>query len=134
MVILSWVIYIIFVYVVHFSSFYNSVGTMAVAFSSGKFWFNFVLIVGTCWSIDYFTNSFSVLFGNTLSGTLMVLRKQRGTLDNNVDMPVEVEKLLKIYDSYQEEKSEKPINHVDNINVKSANLKDLDKIDRVNME
>ena len=105
---------------------------MGVAFGSGKFYFNCILIVGACVAIDIFTSAYYIMFGDNLAGTLMILRKERGTLDNNVDMPEKVERLLKICASYDQK--DEPDNNV-NINiVKNTNVKDLDKIDRVQIE
>lgn len=133
MFVLSWLLYFAFVIYVHFSPSYNSVGTMGVAFFSGKFYFNWLLVVGTCFAIDLCTSSYYILFGNNLAGTLMVLRKQRGTLDNNVDMPRQVEEYLKLFNAYGGPKVEDP-NKAPYSIAKHVNLKDLDKIDRVQVD
>lgn len=133
MIILSWFLYFIFVLWVHFSTTYNSVGTMATAFFSGKFYINCFFVIITCVMIDQFTNSYVNLFGNNVSGTLNILRSERGSLENNTDLPPKIEKLVKVYDNYKQQNKGSPAKAQYNL-VKDIYHKDLEKIDRVDIE
>lgn len=108
---------------------------MGVAFFSGKLYFNWLLICVTTAMIDLLTKSIDVLFNSKLSGTLMILRKQRGTLENNVDLPEEITKLLNLYDIYDAKSGGAGANNnEENNRLKGANIQDLAVVDRVNIE
>ncbi len=132
----SWVLYVAFVIVMHFGTSYNSVATMFVAFSGGKFYFNFVLVVGTCAMIDLFTSSYEMIFSNSLRGELQILVKQLGSLNNKVDMPGHIQKLLELCEGKNESGNASPdinVIKVDKVDSHSrrANEEDLEKIDRI---
>jgi hypothetical protein len=146
MVSLSWILYMLFVIIVDGGSSYNSFATMYVAFSGGKFYFNFILIVGTCCIIDLFTSSCEILFGKNLKSQLMILVKERSTLNNKTDLPKNILNLLtkaeggvvleepdnnyqQIEDSSPGRKQTKIIK----IGNPKANETDLDKVDGVNV-
>jgi hypothetical protein len=96
--------------------------------------------------IDFFTSSCEILFGNSLKGQLMILVKERTTLNNKTDLPKKVLNLLSLAEggTVQEE----PDNNYQQIEVSSpgrkqtnvikignprANETDLDKVDGVNV-
>ena len=129
--VLSWLVYIAFVIWVHFSSTFKSYGTMAVAFAAGRLWVNMVLIVGTCAVIDFCTDSFFVLFGENLAGTLRILVNQRGTLNNRLDdFPPKIEACYKAYDLVNTKKEPQNV-IVNKEGYKIANEENLEQIDRV---
>ncbi len=123
MIVTSWLFYFAFIILVNYGSEFNSEATMGVAFNSGKFYFDWVLVAITCFLIDYATNSYSIIFGSNIAGTLLILVSKRGGLHNNVDLPEKIVKMLKLYESYD-----------DNNEVKeSANVQDIDKIDNIHI-
>lgn len=126
MLVLSWFLYGAFIVYAHVSPMITSFGTMKIAFASGEFHLNFVLIVGTCFLIDILTYSFNNLFMTNYSGKLMGLVKERNGLNNNIDLPEEIKEVLKKYDNYKkvEVKEVKP----------AVNDDDLDKIDGIYTE
>jgi hypothetical protein len=131
MVILSWVIYLAFILYIHSSTMMSSAGTMAVAFGSGRFYLNFVLIVGSCAIFDYFTYAASTLFSGSLSGTLHNLVKKRNTLNTRLDLPERVNKLLDVYNIYRGEEHPKK-QEVNNLkDNRKANIADIELVDRV---
>jgi hypothetical protein len=135
--ILSWILYIIFVIVVNSGSAYNSFATMAVAFGGGKFYFDFVLIVGTCAMIDLFTESLGIIFNTSLSGTLMVLVKERTTVNNRRDLPEYIMTMLSLSDASPKIQNNKlpqvesKENNVLRIDKRKANEVDLERVDGV---
>ena len=94
MISLSWILYMLFVKLVDGGKNYNSYDTMYVVFSGGKFYLNFILVVGTCALIDLFTSSVAVLFSNNLSGTLMILVKEKTTIRDK--LPKKILNLLNL--------------------------------------
>lgn len=62
LIVITFVAYVIFIIVVHHMSMFNSVGTMYVAFSSGKIWLNMLLVGGTCCIIDLFLLGLHFIF------------------------------------------------------------------------
>jgi hypothetical protein len=101
---------------------------MSTVFFSGKFWLNFFLIVGACAFIDLVTYSYDTLFANNLAGTLMVLVKERGGLNDRVDLPDIVSSVLKKYDIYRQEKKEP----IDADLVEVSSMKDIGPINEEN--
>jgi hypothetical protein len=108
----------------------ESSGTMAVAFGSGRFYLNFVLIVGSCAVIDYLTYAFTTLFSGSVRGTLTTLVKERNTLNFKLDLPPQINKLLDVYDNYRQEDVKEDVNMILKDN-RMANLTDLEMVDRV---
>jgi hypothetical protein len=132
MVTLSWVIYFAFIIYIHFNTLMSSAGTMAVAFASGRFYLNFVLVVGACSMFDFFTYALSTLFSGSLSGSLHNLVKKRNTLNTRLDLPDRVNKLLDVYNIYRgpEEEKKEEVNMILKDNRK-ANIADIELVDRV---
>jgi len=109
----------------------SSNGTMAVAFASGRFYLNLVLIVGSCAMIDYFTNALSILFNGSISGLLHELVRKRNTLNSKLGLPQKIIKLLDVYNVYtQVDIKKEEVNMILKDN-KKANVADLEPIDRV---
>ena len=136
-----------FVILVDKGSSYNSYATMYTVFTGGKFYFNFILIIGTCAMIDLLTTSISILFNHSLAGKLMVLNKERSGLNSKVDLPDDIVKLLKsCEDSDEENEDEREISpkktnskgrlketnvNIINVDNRRANEIDLERIDGV---
>lgn len=113
----------------------SSAGTMAVAFGSGRFYLNLVLILGACAMLDYFTYSVSSIFSGSLSATLHKLVKKRNTLNTRLDLPNKVIRLLDVYTIYNREDDGKKeeVNMILKDNRK-ANVADIELVDRVIMD
>ena len=136
MIITSWVLYIIFVVVVDNGRSYNSFATMDVAFQGGKFYLNFMLIVGACAIIDILTSSLDVLFSDKISYKLMIVRSERKSLNTRLDLPENICRILDVVDMFKQTEGGGDVNNhnVNRIKVdnkKSSNEKDLEQIDRV---
>jgi hypothetical protein len=135
----SWICYIGFIVIVHYGVTFNSVAIMATVFFSGKFYLNFFLIIITCAMIDLTTYSYDTLFANNLAGTLMVLVKERGSLNDKVDLPPIVSRALKKYDIYKQDEREEDDNNKnrysdgrDNMIEVSETVKDIGPINKEN--
>jgi hypothetical protein len=97
MLITSWVLYIIFVAVVHVSTSYNSVGTMYVAFNSPKLYLNIILSVGSNFLIDLATYTLFIALSNSLTQTLRVTVRERGEFFTEAGAPDLIIKYLALY-------------------------------------
>ena len=53
-IVITFLAYIIFLIIVQKLSMFNSVGTISVAFNSGRMWLNMIFVGGTCGIIDFF--------------------------------------------------------------------------------
>jgi magnesium-transporting ATPase (P-type) len=132
LIVITFVAYIIFIIVVHHMSMFNSVGTMYVAFSSGKIWLNMLLVGGTCCIIDLFLLGLHFIFFPSLATKLEILvnKKIDMSLKNFNNMPKSIKEILSIYEGYIEfdgnfeyknvdtKKSEDNIDNIDNYKTK----------------
>jgi hypothetical protein len=98
------------------------VATIATVFFSGKFYLNFFLVIVTCALIDFATYSYHTLFTNNLAGALMILVKERGLVNEKIDLPPIIAKVLKKYDVYKklEGDNNNYIESVDNVSRMSS--------------
>jgi hypothetical protein len=117
MIVCSWLTYFGFIVIAHYGLNFNSVATMSTVFFSGKFYLNFFLIVVTCGIIDLSTYVYNTLFARNLAGTLMVLVKERGTLNNRIDLPDIISKALKKYDIYKQEEEKEQLPEINVMDV-----------------
>ena len=104
LIVITFVAYVIFIIVVHHMSMFNSVGTMYVAFSSGKIWLNMLLVGGTCCIIDLFLLGLHFIFFPSLATKLEILvnKKIDMSLKNFNNMPKSIKEILSIYEGYIE--------------------------------
>ncbi len=107
MTISSWLAYFFFCIAVHFWNFFNSFASMDVSFLSGRFWLNFLLVVGFCGIIDFTSFSFDFLFGGYLTSSLQRLIKEHGTLNNKADLPEDVMKYVNQFEKMTVTKKKK---------------------------
>lgn len=143
MFVLSWLAYTVLLIVMQYGG-GDAVGTMSLTFYSGKFYFSFILIVGTCCMIDYFTHCYEFLFYKTTTTILVKKVKELGSLNNNIDLGDKITKLLEKVDQAAPGANnlEKKISAVDAaypgeemkpLSDRKAYEKDLEKIDGVNL-
>jgi hypothetical protein len=83
---------------------FNSVGTMAVAFGSGRFWMSVIFICGTCALIDYIVLGFDFIFFQTLGKLLQKLFSQRGPLNDEYHLPKCINDRINMYKTYEQQK------------------------------
>ncbi len=107
----------------NFDSF-NSAATMTVAFNAGKMWLQMIVICGTCGMIDYGLKGADYIFSESLKNQLMKLVKERGTLTNVIDLPKNIQDLLK-----PDMKQIDPAMIKVSIKCKEGEMLELDKID-----
>ena len=100
----SIICYIVFIIVAHRSTVFNSVGTMAIAFGSPRFWMSLVFVCGFCALIDYFCLGFDFLFSLTLGKILERLFNQRGPLNDEYNLPRCINERINMYKIYEQQK------------------------------
>ena len=96
-ILITFTSYAVFLIIVESWDFFNSVGTMRVAFLSPVFWVNLLFICGTCALIDYFTLTFSFVFRPNTVTELQLLFKERGKLNSEENLPLLISEKLDIY-------------------------------------
>ena len=106
--------YVIFIIIVHNSTFFNSVGSMVNSFASVKIWFIFILVCGTCSLIDFTVLAFNYSFNRNITTLLQLQYNTSGTINDEEDVPDEIKEKLKIYNKYEEVKTEENEDKNDN--------------------
>lgn len=99
----TFVAYLVFIIIVQYSTLFNSVATMGTAFGSAIFWLDMLFVVGICFVIDFLYRSIEFDFFPSICSELQKLVCERGSCEEEVDMPFIIQKKLKLYDHYQEE-------------------------------
>ena len=100
----TMIAYIIFVICAHYSTIFNSVGTMSSAFSSPRFWMNIIFVCITCGLIDYFIVNFDFIFNYSLIKVLRRLVNERGKLNEDYKLPKCISDRLNKYKTYEQQK------------------------------
>ena len=128
LLVITFIAYIIFVICAHNSLFFNSAGTMSVAFGSPRLWISLVFVCGTCALIDYFILGFDFIFNLTLGKILQRLYSQRGKLDNETGLPKCICDRINKYKTFEQQKFEKET-EVDKIPQNTKIIKNIEPMD-----
>ena len=99
LLVITFISYIIFLVIVQQLTMFNSVGTIGVAFNSGRMWMNMIFVGGTCGIIDFVMISVEYVFFPNLTKKLQVLVNQGENLklNNSENMPNIIKKKLDEY-------------------------------------
>ena len=99
LLVITFISYIIFLIIVQQLTIFKSVGTVGVAFNSGRMWMNMIFVGGTCGIIDFFMISVEYVFFQNLTKKLQVLVNQGENLklNNTENMPNIIKKKLDEY-------------------------------------
>ena len=122
--VITFVAYIMFLFIVHNLSMFNSVGTINIAFKSGRMWLNMIFVGGTCGIIDFFLLCVEFIFSPTLATKLEQLINQGVNLDvSNVEiMPKIIREKLTNYSEFKDmNQFEKIDNGKNRINIERNN-------------
>ena len=96
--------YIIFVICAHHATMFKSVGTMAVAFGSPRFWMSLIYVCGTCGLIDYCILGIDFIFRITIAKILQRLFSQRGELNDEYNLPNCIGDRINRYKTFEQQK------------------------------
>ena len=96
--------YIIFVICVHHVTMFKSVGTIATAFGSPRFWMSIIFVCATCAMIDYFILGFNYIFKNSLTKILQRLNNIRGNLNDEYNLPKCIGDRINRYKIFEQQK------------------------------
>ena len=102
MLILSWLSYYAFLLFIHFSVMFNSCASMYVTFTSALIYLDWILVVGITCLIDFFLYSWYSNFSNSVSSSLLIERKAKGTLETYHDLPNNLEKYVNMFKKMNE--------------------------------
>jgi hypothetical protein len=103
---------------------------MVVAFSSGSLWINVILICVTCFIIDQSINVFNFIFLPSIATELQKILNERGSCNDEIDLPYIIKQKLKIYNQFVEP-SDKAIDK-DNKKINSYKESNNDELRKTN--
>ena len=130
----TFVLYIVFIIIVHNASYFNSVGTMVNTFRSGKIWLLFIFIVGTCILIDFSILAFHFSFNRNINTILQLLYNTKGKIDNEEGLPDEIKEKLELYNDNEDEKENNKNNNIDNLKEKNISNNELSEKSDFNLD
>ena len=134
MLFFTFCLYIAFLFMVHHVKLFKSVASMTVSFRSGIVWVDIIFICGACYLIDMGIKTFNFTFIPTIAGTLQRIVCERGSCDNETDLPKSIIDKLKIYDNNEnDEENENEDENNDNKLTKNMNDNE-DKFNKVTDE
>ena len=103
MLFFTFTLYILFIIMVHNVKLFKSQASMIVSFGSALVWVNIIFVCGTCYLIDMGIQTFNFTFVPTIARTLQRIVCERGSCDNDTDLPKSITSKLKIYDNDENE-------------------------------
>ena len=103
MLFFTFTLYILFIIMVHHVKLFKSQASMIVSFGSALVWINIIFVCGTCYLIDMGIQTFNFTFVPTIARTLQRIVCERGSCDNDTDLPKSITSKLKIYDNDENE-------------------------------
>ena len=104
MLIFTVLAYIIFVIIVHHSTFFNSVGTIASAFGSSRFWMGIFFVCCTCGIIDYILLGAGFIFYNSLTNLMQRLVSEKGYIEKEYTLPKRIIDRINMYKTFEQQK------------------------------
>jgi len=128
MLLLSWLLYVLFVLYLSESPGYNSNGVFGIAFSSLRMYLLLILVCGLNFLIDLSTYSYTMFFMKNLTQTLRILVKEVGELNDESQLTPD---LQMEYDKYKAAVAEGANGGSPTKTKKKDNKRDLDKIDGI---
>jgi uncharacterized membrane protein len=111
---------------VHHVRLFKSVASMTVSFRAGIVWVDIIFICGACYLIDMGIKTFNFTFIPTIAGTLQRIVCERGSCDNETDLPKSIIDKLKIYDNNEndEENENEEENNENKLTINMNNNED----------
>ena len=109
LLLVTFIAYIIFIVLVHYLDYFNSVGTMFIAFNSPILWLNTLLISGACGLIEYFILSFKFIFKPNTISILKRIIDETGTIETEENLPKSIRDKIIIYENIDEKIKDKNI-------------------------
>ena len=102
MFILTLLAYAGFLCFIHFSTLFNSCGTMIIAFSQFRLYLDMLVVIGINNSLDYLIYSWKLNFSDSITYSLMKVRNEKGNLDSSENLPDNLETKLREYNRMNE--------------------------------
>ena len=142
LLVITFFAYIIFLLIFHRMTMFNSVGTMTVAFRSGRFWMNIIFVGGTCGIIDFFLLGFNYIINPSSSKELQILLKKCDDMDkmNINEFPKNIREKLESYNEFQKEDdilkkeiTQKNINNKEELKLKPKNVENQNNFNSLNI-
>ena len=138
----TFIAYIIFLLLFHRMIMFNSVGTMTVAFRSGRLWMNLIFVGGTCGLIDFFILGFNFIINPSSAKELQILLKKCNDMDkmNINEFPKNIREKLESYNEFQKEDdnlkkeiTQRNINNNEELKLKPKNVGNQNNFNNLNI-
>ena len=127
---LSWVAYGLFLWYIGSSDNYNSFGVMGVAFTSSQTYLLLFFVTGLNFIIDISTHSYHMIFMKKLTQLLRILIKEKGKIDDETLLNDDI---TPFYEKYKFAISDGISNDTKFKKKDKVNLKNIEKIDKINI-
>ena len=92
----SFILYIIFLIVVHFMSLFNSFASIYNSVNSPILWLNLILVSGACFLFDYTIKSINFLFRPNYANELQIIYNEYGPINSTKRLSKRILRKLKI--------------------------------------
>ena len=133
--VITFISYILFLVIVQHLSMFNSVGTVDIAFNSGRLWMNLLFVGGTCGMIDYTILCVEYVFFPNLTKTLqqMINKGINMNISNNKDIPNIIMDKLNDYNQFDENEEENKDNIINDLYNNKINKLKIQKTNKKKM-
>ena len=133
--VITFISYIIFLVIVQHLSMFKSVGTVDVAFNSGRLWMNLLFVGGTCGMIDFTMLCVEYVFFPNLTKTLqqMINKGISMNISNNKDIPNIIMDKLNDYNQFVENEEENKDNIINDLYNNKINKLQIQKKNKKKM-
>ena len=133
--VITFISYIVFLVIVQHLSMFNSVGTVDIAFNSGRLWMNLLFVGGTCGMIDYTILCVEYVFFPNLTKTLqqMINKGINMNISNNKDIPNIIMDKLNDYNQFDENEEENKDNIINDLYNNKINKLKIQKTNKKKM-
>ena len=102
LLIVTFIAYILFLFLVEIWDIFNSYGTMGVAFNSPVLWLNVFIISGSCGLIEYCILCFNFVFRPDTVSILKRILDEKGKIDTKEHLPKAIKDKVNIYEGMDE--------------------------------
>jgi hypothetical protein len=128
----TFLLYIIFLIIVHYWSFFNSFASIKDSVNSSLFWFNIILVAATSFLFDFSILAVKYLFIPSMCRELKLVYNQYGPINTTEHLSERIIEKLKVYDEKEKETMDEILDKNNNgNNAENSDMKII-KIENIN--
>ena len=102
----TFILYIIFLIVVHFMDMFNSYASIYNSVNSPILWLNLILVAGVCFLFDYAMKSINYIFQPNLARELQIVYNRYGPIESTKRLSKKIKRKLKLKEKKKNEVKE----------------------------